>query len=48
MFSMNLGKGRIIRDPKPKFHITVKQRMEAPGLGYTPKAKWAGEECYVS
>lgn len=36
----HLGKGREILCPGPKFHITVKERMEATGLNYIPRATW--------
>jgi len=45
-WSIHRGKGRMIPDIKPKFHITVKERMET--LEYQPKAQWhAGTEVYV-
>ena len=44
---IHLGRGRQLPDA-PKFHITVKQRMEDASLKYTPRAKWtAGTEIYV-
>jgi len=42
------GKGRIIHDSNPKFHVTVKQRMANASLKYKPRAKWnQGSEVYV-
>ncbi|RDB14707.1 hypothetical protein Hypma_016365 [Hypsizygus marmoreus] len=42
-FSFNLGGGRVIQDPNPNFHTTVKQRINQ--MKYTPKARWtAGTE----
>ncbi|GLB38659.1 putative uncharacterized alpha/beta hydrolase domain (DUF2235) [Lyophyllum shimeji] len=47
-FSINFGKGRIIRDANPCFHETVKQRMADSTLKYKPKATWtAGSERYT-
>lgn len=47
-FGFNLGKGRVIRIEHPKFHVSVKERMEDPKLKYTPKARWTkGQEVYV-
>jgi hypothetical protein len=44
---INFGKGRTIHDAKPRFHVSVKERMEDPGLKYKPKAKWVtGAEVY--
>ncbi|KAJ7078619.1 hypothetical protein B0H15DRAFT_860330 [Mycena belliarum] len=44
----HLGRGRTVVDPKPKFHITVKDRMKNTALKYKPKAQWAaGTEVYV-
>jgi hypothetical protein len=46
--SIHMGRGRKLIDPSPKFHISVKQRMEDRSLNYTPKAKWTpGTETYV-
>ena len=45
---IHLGRGRQISDVKPKFHVSVKERMEDQNLKYTPRAKWtAGTESYV-
>lgn len=46
---MNLGRGRLITDDRrPKFHVTVKQRMADKSLKYEPKAIWEkGSEVYV-
>jgi len=47
-FGPNLGKGRIIPDLQPNFHITVKERMEDVSLGYKPKAQYQnGSQVYV-
>jgi len=46
-WSIHLGKGRIIPDPNPKFHITVKERMEDAKLKYKPSATWTGNPVYV-
>ncbi|PIL22453.1 hypothetical protein GSI_15141 [Ganoderma sinense ZZ0214-1] len=44
---IHLGRGRDLPN-KPKFHVTVKERMEDADLKYTPRAKWtAGTEIYV-
>ncbi|KAI0712063.1 hypothetical protein C8Q76DRAFT_733337 [Earliella scabrosa] len=45
---VHLGRGRQIYDAKPKFHVTVKQRMEDPDLKYKPRAQYTpGTETYV-
>jgi len=45
---INIGKGRKIHDESPRFHVSVKERMEDPELKYIPKAKWKkGTEVYV-
>ncbi|KAJ7160144.1 hypothetical protein C8R46DRAFT_1223641 [Mycena filopes] len=47
-FGFHLGKGRPIVDPKPNFHVTVKERMANTQLKYRPKAQWvAGTEVYI-
>lgn len=47
-FPGHLGRGREIPDIKPKFHVTVRQRMQDPNLQYKPRAVWtAGTETYV-
>ncbi|KAJ7701379.1 hypothetical protein B0H17DRAFT_185765 [Mycena rosella] len=47
-FGFHLGKGRTVVDPKPNFHMTVKERMANAALKYKPKAIWtAGTEMYV-
>ncbi|KAJ7015961.1 hypothetical protein C8F04DRAFT_1021023 [Mycena alexandri] len=47
-FGFHLGKGRPIVDPKPNFHVTVKERMANTTLKYRPKAQWvAGTEVYI-
>ncbi|EJF63499.1 hypothetical protein DICSQDRAFT_154002 [Dichomitus squalens LYAD-421 SS1] len=44
---IHLGRGRTLPD-NPKFHITVKERMEDADLKYKPRAVWtAGTETYV-
>ncbi|KAI1793368.1 hypothetical protein LXA43DRAFT_972022 [Ganoderma leucocontextum] len=44
---VHLGRGRDLPE-KPKFHVTVKERMEDADLKYTPRARWtAGTETYV-
>jgi hypothetical protein len=50
--SFHLGKGRFVPtrrlDDGPKFHVSVKQRMEDKALNYKPKAIWKpGTEVYV-
>ncbi|KAI0702283.1 hypothetical protein BC835DRAFT_1263977 [Cytidiella melzeri] len=48
-WGFHLGKGRQIPDMQPKFHESVKERMEDKTLKYTPRATWrANTECYVS
>ena len=45
----HLGKGRHIPDGQPKFHESVKERMQDKELNYKPRAVWkANTECYVS
>ncbi|KAI0333677.1 hypothetical protein GY45DRAFT_1244065 [Cubamyces sp. BRFM 1775] len=46
---IHLGRGRDIpTDAPPKFHVTVRERMQDTTLKYTPKAKWTpGTEVYV-
>ena len=45
---IHLGRGRQISDVKPKFHVSVKERMEDAALKYKPRAVWtAGTETYV-
>jgi len=47
-WGINLGRGRKIRDPRPNFHESVRERREAPELHYKPRAKWeVGTERYV-
>ncbi|KAH9947605.1 hypothetical protein B0H21DRAFT_323664 [Amylocystis lapponica] len=47
-WSINFGRGRIIPEKQPKFHITVKERMGDQALKYTPRARWVhGSEVYV-
>ncbi|KAJ7741369.1 hypothetical protein B0H16DRAFT_1565561 [Mycena metata] len=47
-FGFHLGQGRPIVDPKPNFHVTVKERMANTTLKYRPKAQWvAGTEVYI-
>ncbi|KAF7987004.1 hypothetical protein HWV62_91 [Athelia sp. TMB] len=52
-WSIHLGKGRNIpccdgQGGGPKFHVSVKERMEDQALKYTPKAVWKkGSEVYV-
>jgi len=47
-WAWNLGRGRAIVQSGPKFHNTVKDRMEDKELGYAPKARWdKGTEVYV-
>jgi hypothetical protein len=46
--SIHLGRGRVINDPAPNFHVTVRARMQDKSLKYTPRAKWTkGAEVYV-
>ena len=46
--SMNMGKGRVIHDCGPNFHISVRDRLNDETLNYTPRAKWkVGTEKYV-
>jgi len=47
-WTINLGRGRLVY-AKPKFHVTVKERMADKSLKYTPRARWThGTEVYVS
>jgi len=47
-WGINFGKGRTIHSTNPRFHVSVKERMDDPGLKYVPKAKWTkGTEVYV-
>ncbi|KAL0567603.1 hypothetical protein V5O48_014390 [Marasmius crinis-equi] len=44
----NLGRGRKIEDEHPKFHVTVRERMEDQNLKYKPDAIWKqGTEVFV-
>lgn len=45
--SINMGRGRHIPFQKPKFHHTVKERMDYKPLNYEPRAKWDHHEVYV-
>jgi hypothetical protein len=46
--SVNLGKGRKIREEEPRFHWSVKERMLVKELNYRPRARWnKGKEHYV-
>ncbi|KAI0699326.1 hypothetical protein C8T65DRAFT_659921 [Cerioporus squamosus] len=45
---IHLGRGREIQENKPKFHVTVKERMQDQNSKYAPRAKWTtGTETYV-
>ncbi|KAG6330897.1 hypothetical protein ID866_8191 [Astraeus odoratus] len=46
-WSIHLGKGRIIPYTQPKFHHTVKLRMDYKPLSYTPRAIYDHQEIYV-
>ncbi|EIN07594.1 hypothetical protein PUNSTDRAFT_103627 [Punctularia strigosozonata HHB-11173 SS5] len=47
-WTFHLGRGRVINDPAPNFHVTVKARVQDTSLKYTPRARWAkGTEVYV-
>jgi len=47
-WGINFGKGREVHSTNPRFHVSVKERMDDPELNYVPKAKWAkGSEVYV-
>ncbi|KAF9262999.1 hypothetical protein L218DRAFT_959827 [Marasmius fiardii PR-910] len=47
-FEPNLGRGRKIEDEKPRFHVSVKERMKDESLKYKPNAIWQeGKEIYV-
>ncbi|KIJ64423.1 hypothetical protein HYDPIDRAFT_28368 [Hydnomerulius pinastri MD-312] len=46
-WSINLGKGRFIPFHQPKFHHTVKERVEYKPLKYTPQAIYDHHEVYV-
>ncbi|KAF9783112.1 hypothetical protein BJ322DRAFT_136244 [Thelephora terrestris] len=47
-WGINLGRGRKIRDPRPIFHDSVRERMATVGLNYKPRARWPpGTERYV-
>lgn len=45
--SVNLGRGRFIPFRKPKFHHTVKERMDYKPLKYKPRAIYDDDEVYV-
>ena len=46
--SIHLGKGRYIPDANPKFHESVKDRINDKALNYKPRAIWKqGTETYV-
>lgn len=45
--SFNFGKGRVIPFKQPKFHHTVKERMNDQSLGYKPRAVYDHHEIYV-
>ncbi|KAF8843330.1 hypothetical protein BDN67DRAFT_897217 [Paxillus ammoniavirescens] len=45
--SFNFGKGRVIPFKQPKFHHTVKERMNYQPLGYKPRAVYDHHEIYV-
>ena len=46
--SFNMGRGRVIPDNGPHFHISVKERLNDDTLNYKPKAQWkVGTERYV-
>ncbi|KAK2465387.1 hypothetical protein APHAL10511_002741 [Amanita phalloides] len=45
---INMGRGRIIHQDCPKFHISVRERMADKKLNYSPKVTWKkGTEEYV-
>lgn len=46
-WSIHLGKGRIIPYKRPKFHHTVKLRMDYKPLDYKPRAIYEHNEIYV-
>lgn len=48
-FRIHFGKGRVIPDPNPVFHSSVKTKMDA-GLEYKPRAKLMGDSTvtYIS
>ncbi|KAJ7069408.1 hypothetical protein C8F01DRAFT_1015229 [Mycena amicta] len=47
-FGFHRGKARNIVDLNPKFHVTVRERMQEGTLGYQPRAVWTkGTEVYV-
>ncbi|KAI0769028.1 hypothetical protein BD413DRAFT_87062 [Trametes elegans] len=49
-FWFHMGRGRQIPldAGPPKFHVSVRERMQDPGLKYKPRAQWkAGAEVYV-
>jgi len=47
-WSIHLGRGRYV-PPQPKFHESVRIRMQDPKLKYKPRAKYtAGTETYVT
>lgn len=45
--SIGLGRGRFIPFQKPKFHHTVKERMDYKPLKYKPRAIYDHHEVYV-
>ncbi|KAG8877598.1 hypothetical protein FRB97_003262 [Tulasnella sp. 331] len=46
-FYMNMGRPRVIEQPSPLFHSSVKLREEMDVKGYKPRAKYTGEIKYV-
>ncbi|KAF9781526.1 hypothetical protein BJ322DRAFT_1076726 [Thelephora terrestris] len=47
-WGINLGFGRKIRDLRPTFHDSVRERMATIDLNYKPRARWTpGTERYV-
>jgi len=47
-WGFNFGRGRVIHEDHPYFHITVKERIKDAALKYYPNARWTkGQEVYV-
>ncbi|KAG9006512.1 hypothetical protein FRB94_014333 [Tulasnella sp. JGI-2019a] len=46
-FYPNMGRPRVIEQPSPLFHSSVKLRQEKEKGGYKPRAKYTGEVRYV-
>ncbi|KAF8555257.1 hypothetical protein OG21DRAFT_1603016 [Imleria badia] len=47
LWSINWGRGRFVPFQKPKFHHTVKERMEYKPFNYKPRATYDPHQVYV-